>query len=107
MKIIKKIMLSLLLAILVLSVSVFAFIQQAKFGKTPSGARLERIKKSPHYKDGSFQNLHLTPSLTEGASYYGVMKEFLFSKKIRIVPTDTLPSVKTDLLHLDPAADVL
>jgi L-ascorbate metabolism protein UlaG (beta-lactamase superfamily) len=107
MKLIKKIMLTTLVIILVLFVAVYAFIQQPEFGRAPSGARLELIKKSPHYRDGSFQNLSLTPDLTEGVSYFSVMKDFIFSEKLRNKPTDTIPSVKTDLKHLDPQQDVI
>jgi hypothetical protein len=39
--------------------------QGKQFGKQPSGKRLERILKSPHYKDGKFQNLNPTPQLAE------------------------------------------
>ena len=30
----------------------FVFVNQPIFGRAPQGERLERIKKSPHYKDG-------------------------------------------------------
>ena len=36
----------------------FVFVNQPSFGRAPQGERLERIKKSPHYKDGEFRNLH-------------------------------------------------
>lgn len=94
-----------LVALLVLST--YIFLQQDKFGKTPSGARLERIKHSPNYRDGQFQNLSHTPALTEGVSYWAVMKEFFFSDKKRKVPTDSLPSEKVDLLALEPDENVL
>ena len=32
----------------------FVFVNQPSFGRAPQGERLERIKKSPHYKDGDF-----------------------------------------------------
>ncbi|MEO8148156.1 MAG: MBL fold metallo-hydrolase [Bacteroidia bacterium] len=86
--------------IVALILSVYFFIQQPKFGKMPEGIRLERIKKSPNFKNGKFQNLSYTPDLTEGVSYYKVMKEFLFDKSKRIKPLDTLPSFKTDLKAL-------
>ena len=38
----------------------FVFVNQPSFGRAPQGERLERIKKSPHYKDGEFRNLHST-----------------------------------------------
>ncbi len=93
--------------VLMLTLAVVIFVRQPKFGKMPSGERLERIKKSPHYKNGSFKNLSNTPDLTEGVTYYAVIKEFLFSEKRRVKPTDTIPSTKTNLLNLDPKEDVL
>lgn len=82
-------------------------LNQAKFGKFPSGERLERIRKSPNYKNGSFQNQSITPVMAEGKSYFSVAQETLFAKKIRVSPVDSIPSVKTDLLHLDINKDVL
>ncbi len=93
--------------ILLISVSTIIFVQQTHFGKLPSGERLARIKKSPHYRDGAFQNLNPTPSLTEGVSYYEVLGEFFFTKKERVKPVDSIPSMKTDLLGLSPERDVL
>lgn len=90
-----------------LVVAVYVFLQQDQFGKVPFGARLERIVKSPNYKNGQFQNQSFTPDLAEGVSYYTVLKEFIFNKSKRIKPESTLPSVKTDLLHLNPEEDVL
>ncbi|MCF3109073.1 MBL fold metallo-hydrolase [Niabella sp. CC-SYL272] len=81
--------------------------QLPKFGKAPSGARLERILKSPHYKDGKFQNRHFTPTLTEGYSMVGVLREQLFKKLPRRRPVDPIPSIKTDLLQLPADSNVL
>lgn len=39
-----------------LAVSVFVFINQPSFGRTPRGERLERVQKSPNYRNGAFQN---------------------------------------------------
>lgn len=86
---------------------VYVFLQQPQFGKMPTGERLERIKKSPNYKKGQFQNLNFTPDLAEGVSYFTVLKEFIFDKSKRIKPASELPSVKSDLLHLNPNEDVL
>jgi hypothetical protein len=77
------------------------------FGNVPAGERKEQVKKSANFKDGKFQNLSNTPALTEGASYYAVLKEFLFYKSKRGKPLDLIPSKKTDLLTLDPGKDVL
>lgn len=86
---------------------IFFFLRLPRFGATPSGARLARMERSPHYHDGQFHNLHHTPALTEGTSYYQVLKKFFFEKKERRKPSRPLPSVKTDLLHLNPTEDLL
>jgi L-ascorbate metabolism protein UlaG (beta-lactamase superfamily) len=91
----------------VLALAIVIYIQQPKFGQTPNGERLERVSKSPNYKNGSFQNRSHTPDLTEGVSYYAVLKEFLFTEKKRVKPTDTIPSTKTNLLNLDPDRNIL
>ncbi|MCG2610147.1 MBL fold metallo-hydrolase [Flavobacterium sp. SM15] len=87
--------------------SVIVFIRQAQFGRTPKGARLAKIKASPNYRNGVFQNLNPTPDLTEGATMLSVAKEFIFHKKERNKPSKELPTVKTDLLQLDPKKDVM
>jgi L-ascorbate metabolism protein UlaG (beta-lactamase superfamily) len=81
--------------------------KQPKFGKLPSGESLERIKKSPNYKDGEFKNLSFTPPITEGVSYYTVMKDFFFNKSKRGKPASILPSKKTDLLNLPADKNIM
>jgi len=66
------------------------------FGKLPAGDRLNRIKKSAHYREGSFQNLSYTPMLAEGVSYPKMIINF-FSKGVNREPVFPLPSIKTDL----------
>lgn len=90
-----------------LIVTTYFYMRQAKFGKHPAGARLEQIKKSPNYRNGKFQNIHPTPNLTEGYGYAGVTYEFLFKKNPRRKPVDSIPSTKTDLFKLLPEEDVL
>lgn len=97
----------IILIFLSLAVAIYLFLRLPRFGKTPSGEHLESIKSSPNYRSGAFQNLSVTPDLTEGASYVGVMKEFLFGKKERMKPTVKIPSTKTDLHSLDRQEDVL
>ena len=81
--------------------------QQVKFRKTPTGVRLDQIKKSPNFKDGKFQNLSHTPCLTEGVNYYAVVMEYIFSKSKRGKPAQIMPSKRTDLLNLPSEQDVL
>lgn len=85
----------------------FDFFIPAKYGRRPRGARLARIRQSPHFKNGAFQNQSETPDLTEGATFFSVGKEFFFDKKIRVSPVGEIPSTKTDLLALLPSDDVL
>ncbi|WP_313099993.1 MBL fold metallo-hydrolase [Epilithonimonas sp.] len=67
------------------------------FGGTIKGKRLERIKKSPNYKDGVFQNLSLTPSLAEGFTMRQVLWEFITDKTENKKPKNLIPTHKTDL----------
>jgi len=101
------ILLILFLLLLLLFITVVVFMQQSIFGSIASGERLNRIKKSPNYKNGSFNNQSVTPQLTEGAGLFSVMKEFFFDKNKRATPKDILPSKKTDLLQLDPKKNVI
>lgn len=78
-----------------------------RFGKKPSGARLERIQKSPNYRNGSFQNKSHTPDLTNGATYFSIMKEMMFDKNKRAYPEVLIPSMKTNLLNVDKEENLL
>lgn len=98
---------TIVIAIIGLLLMTYSYMQQPKFGKTPTGERLDRVKKSPNFRDGKFQNLSHTPDLTEGVGYLGVMKEFLFGDKSKVKPPAPLPSVKTDLFNLNPSENVL
>lgn len=69
-------------------------------GKLPSGQHLEKIKKSPHYKNGSFQNLSPTPMKPDDVSYWKMSKEF-FKTHPEVKPPGNLPFIKTDLAKLN------
>lgn len=66
------------------------------YGKIPSGARLERIKKNTQYQNNVFMNLSPTPMLTENSNYFSLFKEFL-SKPKSATPPAEIPSLKTNL----------
>jgi len=100
-------MILILIIVAAFALAVYLFMQQLKFGNSPSGDRLSRIEQSSNYKDGKFQNQSNTPSLTEGASFFSVLKEFIFEKRERKKPALPLPSKKTDLLHLKKEDNVL
>ena len=93
-------MISILVITAGLVAAAFIIINQPKFGKIPSGARLERIQKSPHYKNGRFDNLNNTPQLAEDTSMPEVMFRFLFGKKDQLKPARRFTMKKTDLKAL-------
>jgi L-ascorbate metabolism protein UlaG (beta-lactamase superfamily) len=97
----------LIAIVVLLIIMVYIFFQQSKFGKASTGKRWERMKNSPNFKNGQFQNLNPTPALTEGVSYTSVLKEFFFEKKPHRKPPVELPAHKTDLFKLDPKEDII
>jgi L-ascorbate metabolism protein UlaG (beta-lactamase superfamily) len=107
LRIFKRIFLAVLSLLVLLTLTIFLYMKQSKFGKSPAGERLEMMKRSPNYKDGKFQNIHLTPALTEGYGYFEVTWEVLFKKSPRRRPVDSLPSIRTNLLNLPADKDVL
>ncbi|WP_221405326.1 MBL fold metallo-hydrolase [Flexibacter flexilis] len=102
----RRIMFITLAIVAVLALAVFIFLQQPLFGKAPADQRLERMKKSPHYRDGAFDNLMPTPQLTEGYSMPKILFDFFFNKSKTGRPPRPLPSVKTDLKQLPPNENV-
>ncbi|PTN09282.1 L-ascorbate metabolism protein UlaG (beta-lactamase superfamily) [Mangrovibacterium marinum] len=97
----------LFVIVILITVTGMSILNQTKFGQSPKGERLERIKKSPNYVDGEFRNVHETPMLTTEDSGIKMMMDFLFRNKARLSPVDSIPVVKTDLKSLNPQEDVL
>lgn len=93
--------------ILIIAISTYFYTRLPKFGKAPSGKRLEKLQQSPNYRDGKFQNIHYTPDLTKGYSMPGIMFDMLFKNHPRRKPIDSIPSVKTDLLNLPADSNIL
>lgn len=98
-------LLALVIGIVILSIGVGFYIRQPKFGTLPHGARLESIRNSPNYADGKFRNLMPTPQFSPGNNTASVWWYFLFEKKERLIPTASIPAVKTDLKSLDKGQD--
>ena len=82
-----------------LALITFLFLQQASFGKTPSGERKALIFKSTNYRAGIFENVEETKLMADDTSYVSMMKEY-FSTGINRNPTHPLPFIKTDLKSL-------
>ena len=97
----------IVLIVVAFIVVVYLYMQRPLFGQTASGTRLERMQQSSHYKNGQFHNLSPTPALTEGFTYTGVLKRFLFSSNPEGKPGIDLPTKKQDLRQLDPSENVL
>lgn len=101
-----KILLILLVISTLIAAAAFIILNQKQFGRAPSGQRLERILKSPHYKNGRFDNLSRTPQLAEDTSMPEVMFRFLFGKTENKIPAKAFNFTKTDLKNLSPSENV-
>ena len=64
----------------------------------------EKVRASPNYQNGKFQNLSFTPDLTEGVTYWDMIK-MMFTKRIDSKPKKAIPHVKIDLNYF--ANDVI
>lgn len=93
--------------IIVLGIAGFVFMHQPGFGRLPQGERLERIKRSPQYREGEFRNEHPTKLMTSDKGRLQAMWEFLFSKPDGLAPDKPVPAIKTDLKGLNRGQDLL
>ncbi|MDR6547308.1 L-ascorbate metabolism protein UlaG (beta-lactamase superfamily) [Chryseobacterium rhizosphaerae] len=107
MNILKRVITVLLCLILIAVAVVYFYMKQPQFGALPEGVRLERIKKSPHYRDGKFRNLEEKPTIAEGYSLVGELWESLTKDYPRTAPKDSLPSVKTNLKTIPADRNVI
>lgn len=80
---------------------------QSSFGKKSTGKRLDRIKASPHYKDGAFHNLEETSQFAEDISVTGIFWKMLTQRRKDKKPKQAIKSEKTDLHQLSVDENVL
>ena len=95
----------LLLLVLIAGYGIY-FVNTPQFGRAPTGARLERILKSPNFEKGVFRNAEpIVNNLEDGVivSFY----KFIFEKRDDLRPQDKIPSVKTDLMALNKNDDLI
>lgn len=92
---------------LLLAVTIFVFINQPSFGRTPRGERFERIKQSPNYRNGEFQNLHETTLMTSDRGRFAGIWEFIFRKIDGLRPEQPVNAIKTDLRQIGRGKEVL
>jgi hypothetical protein len=88
-------------------IATFFIMKQPQFGKAPSGVRLEALKRSPNFRDGRFQNITHTTTMSKGYTMLGEVYRWLFKTYPRKRPAGTIPSQKTNLLTLPPDSNVL
>lgn len=97
-----KIMLIIILIILIVSVSIVLFMNSKKFGQLPKGERLQRIKESPNYRDGKFQNLEPTKQFTGEKRSVISLLDFFFRKSNDLRPSTKIEVKKNNLHNLNP-----
>ncbi|WP_133640942.1 MBL fold metallo-hydrolase [Sphingobacterium paludis] len=83
------------------------FLNGRQFGKMPEGARLERIKKSPNYKDGEFANQSPTTLMTGEKSQLQNIWEFMVNKVADLTPVRAIPTKNTVLTSLPLEDDLI
>ncbi len=97
-------MIIILLSIsIVIAVTAFAVLRQPQFGKQPSGEKLVIIQQSANYYDGAFQNITHTP---QSMNFGEAIKEMLFTSGRNTKPPVEIPTIKTDLLSLNPSENL-
>ena len=107
LKIIKRAAVILLCLILIGISVVYFYMKQPQFGALPEGDRLEIIKKSSHYKEGKFRNLVEKPTITPGYSMLGEIWRSLAEDYPHTEPSDSLPSIKTNLKNIPTDKNVM
>jgi len=73
----------------------FAFLNGSQFGQIPKGDYLKSLKESPNYGKKSFENRSETPALSEGATFFSILKDLINRDRKRMKPAREIPSVKT------------
>ncbi|MDR3287332.1 MAG: MBL fold metallo-hydrolase [Prevotellaceae bacterium] len=97
----------IILVIILICGMVECCLMRKSFGSLPRGERLERIKQSPNYSDGKFQNLEPTLQLTQDKPMVYMFLKMLFGKKLdNAKPKEALLSAKTDLKNIDRSENV-
>jgi L-ascorbate metabolism protein UlaG (beta-lactamase superfamily) len=80
----------------------------AAFGAMPSGARRERVRRSPQFRDGAFHNTHQTKPLVPDADDRRRLRKMLLDGPVRkpdgVIPVVTAARpagpLDTDALHI-------
>src|SRR6476619_5390620 len=102
----RTIMFATTITIALFAMGTFLILQQPVYGKNPRGKRLKKVEESPNYRDGSFQNQHATPTMSDDASYWQLTKKMI-QKPENTAPSATIPSIETNLRTLNDSLPVI
>lgn len=102
-----KVVIILALLLVAALLSVVIFVNQKSFGRNPRGARLERMMKSPHYRDGEWRNEVPTVQMTSDKGFVATMWDFLFKEHPGTKPDHPVEVTKTNLLSLPDSTDCI
>lgn len=91
-------------AVFVLAVGGAAVALRPGFGRLPRGERLERIRRSPNYRDGAFRNRQPTALMTSGGGRFRTLWNYLTADRKGRYPEEPVPAVRTDLRGM-PSSD--
>lgn len=87
---------------------VFLYMQLPVFGQKPKGERLERMEKSPNYRNEQFHNQNSTPMFVSKKGMFSVIMDKLFDEKPQgLRPKDIIPTIKTDLKSIPKEKDIV
>ncbi|MBP3775173.1 MAG: MBL fold metallo-hydrolase [Bacteroidaceae bacterium] len=91
----------------IVAIGTVCFLDHPSFGRLPRGQRLERIQKSPNYRDGQFRNQEPTQQLTSDKGLLANLINFLFSKPPRLRPDEPLPITHPQWGETDRSEDCI
>lgn len=100
-------MMVLVLLVITVGAVTAVTLSMPEWGRAPRGARLERMKRSPNYRDGAFHNRHDTPMMTGEGGKWSAMLKFIFGKSDNLRPQVPIKSIKTDLRALPRDSDLM
>ena len=69
-------MIWLLIFLLLLAGAFYLLVRQPPFGSLPRGVHLQRVRQSPHYRKGAFQNPEPTPVMVSRTAFFKTLVEF-------------------------------
>lgn len=76
------------------------YVNRPEFGRLPSGERLQKILKSPHYFIDHFECINPVKVMSDDENRISATLKFLFGDKTNLTPPQPVPSVKTILKDL-------